>query len=54
MLKTAYRAVKDADPTAKVLTGGMAGNAVPYLEDKVLDAEVQDGQVGFTLSEQSA
>jgi iron-sulfur cluster assembly protein len=25
--------------------------AADFLEDKVLDAEVQDGQVGFTLSE---
>ncbi|MEO5953095.1 MAG: glycosyl hydrolase, partial [Chloroflexia bacterium] len=32
LLKVAYRAVKDADPTAKVLTGGVSGNAVPYLE----------------------
>jgi hypothetical protein len=33
VLKTAYRAVKDADPTAKVLTGGVSGNAIPYLEE---------------------
>ena len=33
VLKTAYRAVKDADPNAKVLTGGLSGNAVPYLEE---------------------
>ena len=25
--------------------------AADFLDDKVLDAEVQDGQVGFTLSE---
>jgi hypothetical protein len=33
MLKVAYRAVKDADPTAKVLTGGVSGNAIPFLEE---------------------
>jgi hypothetical protein len=33
LLKVAYRAVKDADPTAKVVTGGVSGNAVPYLEE---------------------
>lgn len=33
LLKTAYKAVKDADPSAKVLTGGVSGNAVPYLEE---------------------
>lgn len=32
ILKTAYRAVKDEDPTAKVVTGGVSGNAVPFLE----------------------
>lgn len=32
LLKTAYRAVKEADPTAKVLTAGVSGNAVPFLE----------------------
>ncbi len=35
LLKTAYRAVKDADPTAKVLSGGVSGNAIPYLEAMV-------------------
>ncbi len=33
VLKTAYRAIKDADPTAKVLSGGVSGNAIPFLED---------------------
>jgi hypothetical protein len=33
LLKTAYRAIKDADPDAKVLTAGFAGNAVPFLEE---------------------
>ncbi|HEX9987517.1 MAG TPA: glycosyl hydrolase [Chloroflexia bacterium] len=33
LLKVAYRAVKDADPTAKVLTGGVSGNAIPFLEE---------------------
>jgi hypothetical protein len=32
LLNVAYRAVKDADPTARVLNGGVSGNAVPYLE----------------------
>lgn len=32
LLKVAYRAIKEADPTAKVLTGGVSGNAVPFLE----------------------
>ncbi len=35
LLKTAYRAVKETDPSAKVLTGGLTGNAVPFLEDMV-------------------
>lgn len=35
LLKTAYRAVKEADPSAKVVTGGTSGNAVPFLEDLV-------------------
>ncbi len=33
LLKVAYRAVKDADPTARVATGGVSGNAVPFLEE---------------------
>jgi hypothetical protein len=33
LLKTAYRAVKDADPSAQVLSGGVSGNAIPYLEE---------------------
>ncbi|MDQ3706693.1 MAG: glycosyl hydrolase [Chloroflexota bacterium] len=33
LLKVAYKAVKQADPTAKVLSGGVSGNAVPYLEE---------------------
>ena len=33
LLKTAYRAVKDADPNASVLTGGVSGNAIPFLEE---------------------
>jgi hypothetical protein len=33
LLKTSYRAVKDADPTAKVLSGGVSGNAIPFLEE---------------------
>jgi hypothetical protein len=33
LLKVAYRAIKDADPTAKVVTGGVSGNAVPFLEE---------------------
>ena len=32
LLKTAYRAIKEVDPSAKVLTGGMSGNSVPFLE----------------------
>ncbi len=32
LLQTAYGAVKAADPAAQVLTGGMSGNAVPFLE----------------------
>lgn len=33
LLKVAYRAIKDADPGAKVVTGGVSGNAVPFLEE---------------------
>jgi hypothetical protein len=33
LLKSAYKAVKDADPSAKVLSGGVSGNAVPFLEE---------------------
>ncbi len=35
LLKVAYKAVKEADPSAKVLNGGMSGNSVPFLEDMV-------------------
>ena len=35
LLKVAYKAVKDADPTATVLNGGMAGNSMPFLEEIV-------------------
>ena len=35
LLKTAYRAVKDADPGALVVSGGMSGNAVPFLEQVI-------------------
>jgi hypothetical protein len=35
LLKVAYRAVKEVDPTAKVLSGGVTGNAIPFLEDMV-------------------
>jgi hypothetical protein len=33
LLKTAYKAVKDADPNAKVLNAGFAGNAIPFLDE---------------------
>jgi hypothetical protein len=33
LLKTAHRAIKAANPNAKVLTGGVSGNAVPFLEE---------------------
>lgn len=33
LLKAAYKAVKEVDPAAKVLSGGVAGNATPFLED---------------------
>ena len=33
LLKTAYKAIKDVDPGIKVLTAGVSGNAVPYLEE---------------------
>ncbi len=33
LLKVAYRAVKEADPSAKVLAGAVTGNAVSYLQD---------------------
>jgi hypothetical protein len=33
LLKVAYKAVKQADPSAKVLSGGVSGNAVPFLEE---------------------
>ena len=32
LLKTAYKAIKEADPSALVLSGGVSGNAVPYLD----------------------
>lgn len=35
LLKVAYRAVKEVDPTAKVLSGGVTGNAIPFLEEMV-------------------
>ena len=35
LLKVAYRAVKEVDPTAKVLSGGVTGNAIPFLEEVV-------------------
>jgi hypothetical protein len=35
LLKTAYKAVKDVDPAIKVLTGGVSGNAVPFLEEMI-------------------
>ncbi len=35
LLKTAYPAIKAANPNAKVLNGGMPGNAVAYLEQMV-------------------
>lgn len=35
LLKVAYKAVKQADPSAKVLSGGVSGNAVPFLEELV-------------------
>jgi hypothetical protein len=33
LLKTAHRAIKDADPSAKVVSGGVSGNAIPFLEE---------------------
>jgi polysaccharide biosynthesis protein PslG len=33
LLKTAYKAIKDVDPNIRVLTAGVSGNAVPYLEE---------------------
>ncbi|HET6312397.1 MAG TPA: glycosyl hydrolase [Chloroflexia bacterium] len=35
LLKVAYKAIKQADPTAKVLSGGVSGNAIPFLEEMV-------------------
>ncbi|MDQ6693988.1 MAG: glycosyl hydrolase [Chloroflexota bacterium] len=35
LLKAAYRAVKDVDPGAQVLSGGVSGNAIPFLEEVV-------------------
>ncbi|MEO8286635.1 MAG: glycosyl hydrolase [Chloroflexota bacterium] len=33
LLKTAYKAIKDADPGSTVLNGGVNGNAIPFLEE---------------------
>jgi hypothetical protein len=33
LLKTAYKAIKEVDPGIKVVTGGVSGNAVPFLEE---------------------
>jgi hypothetical protein len=41
LLKVAYKAVKEADPSARVLSGGVSGNAVPYL-DAVMAAGGRD------------
>lgn len=35
LLRVAYKAVKQADPSAKVLSGGVSGNAVPFLEEMI-------------------
>jgi|SRR5688572_22658346 len=35
LLKTAYKAIKDVDPGIKVVTGGVSGNAVPFLEEMI-------------------
>jgi hypothetical protein len=35
LLKTAYRAVKDASPNAMVIGGAVSGNAIPFLEEIV-------------------
>jgi iron-sulfur cluster assembly protein len=49
--------VDQPQPTDQVVEGGSAAvfveaETAPYLDDKVLDAQVQDGQVGFLLAEQ--
>ena len=41
LLKVAHRAIKEADPSALVLTGGVSGNAVPFL-DEVMTAGGRD------------
>jgi|GEM_PF-2149656 len=35
LLKTAYRAIKDANPNAQVIGGAVSGNAIPFLEEIV-------------------
>ena len=49
--------VDEPQPTDQVVEAGGAAvfveaEAAAYLDDKVLDAQVQDGQVGFMLAEQ--
>jgi iron-sulfur cluster assembly protein len=51
--------VDQPQPTDQIVEGGdtavfVEAETAPYLDDKVLDAQVQDGQVGFTLAERDA
>jgi beta-xylosidase len=41
LLKMAYKAIKEVDPSAQVLAGGVSGNAVPFL-DEVMAAGGRD------------
>jgi iron-sulfur cluster assembly protein len=52
--------VEEADPTDQVVeTDGdhvpvfVEQDAVPALDDKVLDAQVQEGQLGFVVADQA-
>ncbi|TMM05755.1 MAG: HesB/YadR/YfhF-family protein [Actinobacteria bacterium] len=51
--------VDSPEPTDQVLESAghplfIEAEAASYLDDKVLDAQIQDGQVGFVLGEQEA